>query len=45
MDTISVKVTIHDKRDHHKRPDYGIVSELLEVANRHGETVLACEIR
>ncbi|MGG4032940.1 MaoC/PaaZ C-terminal domain-containing protein [Paenibacillus cisolokensis] len=42
-DTIRAKVTVHDKRDHPKRPEYGIVSERLEAVNQHGETVLACE--
>lgn len=42
-DTIKAKVTIHEKKDHHKRPDYGIVSEKLEVTNQRGEVVLACE--
>ena len=41
-DTIRVKVTIKEKRDH-KRPDHGVVSELVEVFNQHNETVLACE--
>lgn len=41
-DTIRVKVTIGEKRQH-KRPAQGIVSELLVVINQHGETVLACE--
>lgn len=42
-DTIHVKVTISDKQDHAKRPDYGIVTEACEVFNQHGETVLACQ--
>ena len=41
-DTISVRVTIAEKREH-KRPDHGIVVERLEVVNQHGETVLACD--
>lgn len=41
-DTIRVKVTIGEKRKH-KRPDHGIVSEMLEVFNQHNETVLVCE--
>lgn len=41
-DTISVRVTIAEKRDH-KRPDYGMVVERLEVVNQRGETVLACD--
>src|SRR5438067_6821081 len=41
-DTIRVKVTIKDKREH-KRPDMGVVSEALEVINQRQEVVLACE--
>lgn len=41
-DTIRVKVTISDKRDH-KRPEYGIVVEKLEVLNQRNECVMACE--
>ncbi|HZG87925.1 MaoC family dehydratase [Paenibacillus sp.] len=42
-DTISVKVTIKEKKEHPKRPDHGIVSELCEIRNQHGDIVLACE--
>jgi Acyl dehydratase len=42
-DTIRVKVTVKDKRDHPKRQGQGIVSELVEVINQRDETVLACE--
>ena len=41
-DTITVKVTIADKREH-KRPDLGLVVERLDVANQRGETVLVCD--
>lgn len=41
-DTIKVRVTISEKKDH-KKPEHGIVSERLEVINQHGETVLAAE--
>jgi acyl dehydratase len=41
-DTIRVRVTIKEKRDH-KKPSHGVVSELLEVFNQNNETVLACE--
>ena len=41
-DTIRTKVTIAEKRDH-KRPEYGIVVEKLEVINQRGECVMACE--
>lgn len=42
-DTIKVKVTIKEKKDHPKRAAQGIVTEACEVVNQHGETVLACE--
>src|SRR5690349_2715896 len=42
-DTIKVKVTLKEKRDHHKKPDYGFVVELVEVFNQQGAVVLACE--
>lgn len=41
-DTIHVRVTIAEKRDH-KRPDHGVVVERLEVINQRDETVLACD--
>jgi len=41
-DTIRVRVTIKEKREH-KKPGFGVVSELVEVFNQHQETVLACE--
>jgi acyl dehydratase len=42
-DTIHVKVRIKDKRDHPRRPDYGLVTELFEVVNQRAETVLVAE--
>ena len=42
-DTIRVRVTITEKRDHPKRPKQGIVVELCEVSNQHQQVVLACE--
>lgn len=41
-DTIRVRVSIKEKREH-KKPGHGIVSELLEVTNQRAETVMACE--
>ena len=41
-DTIRVRVSIKEKREH-KKPGHGMVSELLEVTNQRAETVLACE--
>lgn len=42
-DTICVKASIKEKRDYPKRPEYGVVVELVEVTNQHGELVLVCE--
>lgn len=41
-DTVKVKVTISEKKDH-KKPDFGIVTERLEVMNQRVETVLAAD--
>lgn len=41
-DTITVKVTIKAKGDH-KKPAYGLVTELVEVFNQHNELVMVCE--
>ncbi len=42
-DTIRVVVTISEKRDHPKKPEVGIVVEMLEVLNQREETVLVAE--
>lgn len=42
-DTIHVRVSIKEKKDHPKRPTHGIVTELVEVINQKGDVVLACE--
>ncbi len=42
-DTLTVKVTIKDKRDFPKRPDHGQVVEGVEATNQRGQTVLGCE--
>ncbi|QTH43342.1 dehydratase [Cohnella sp. LGH] len=42
-DTIRAQVAIGGKRDHAKRPDFGIVSESLAILNQRDEVVLACE--
>ena len=42
-DTLTVKVTIKEKRAATKSQAHGIVVELCEVSNQNGETVLACE--
>lgn len=41
-DTITVKTSIKDKRDH-KRPEYGLLVEQVDVINQHQETVMVCE--
>lgn len=41
-DTIKATVTISAKNDH-KKPGFGLVTELVEVFNQHGETVMVCE--
>ena len=41
-DTIRVTVTIKDKKDH-KKPGYGLVTELVECFNQHNELVMLCE--
>jgi acyl dehydratase len=41
-DTIRVTVTIKDKKDH-KKPAYGLVTELVECFNQHGDLVMLCE--
>ena len=41
-DTITVRVTIADKREH-KRPNQGMVVERCEVSNQRGEVVLVCD--
>ncbi len=41
-DTIKVTVTIKDKKDH-KKPGFGVVTELVEVFNQNNELVMLCE--
>ena len=42
-DTISVTATITEKRDHPRRPEFGIVIEAIAIANQDAKPVLACE--
>jgi acyl dehydratase len=42
-DTLHVEVTIKEKRDDPKRPDFGIVIEAVQILNQKDETVLVCE--
>ncbi|MDN3594853.1 MaoC/PaaZ C-terminal domain-containing protein [Zunongwangia endophytica] len=41
-DTIRVKISISNKKDH-KKPQYGIVTEKVEVFNQYDELVMFCE--
>lgn len=41
-DTIRVNITIKDKKEH-KKPEYGLVTELVECFNQHNELVMLCE--
>jgi acyl dehydratase len=41
-DTIKVTVTIKELKDH-KKPEYGLVTELVECFNQHNELVMLCE--
>lgn len=41
-DTIKATVTIKDKRDH-KKPGFGLITELVEVFNQQEELVMVCE--
>jgi len=42
-DTLHARVTLKEKRDSPKRPEYGLVVELVEALNQRQEVVLACE--
>ncbi|WP_413110283.1 MaoC family dehydratase [Thaumasiovibrio sp. DFM-14] len=42
-DTISVSVTIFEKRDHPKKPEYGFVTERLQVTKQDGSTVMVVD--
>jgi acyl dehydratase len=41
-DTIKVSVTIKNKTEH-KKPGFGLVTELVEATNQHQEMVMVCE--
>jgi acyl dehydratase len=41
-DTMKVTVTVRDKKDH-KKPGYGLVTELVEAFNQHRDLVMICE--
>jgi acyl dehydratase len=42
QDTIKVTVSIKDKKDH-KKPGFGLITELVECFNQHQELVMICE--
>ncbi len=42
-DTLTTRCTVKETRDDPKRPQHGVVVELVEATNQRGETVLACE--
>ena len=41
-DTIKTTVTIKEKKEH-KKPGFGLVTEMVEVHNQLGELVMVCE--
>ncbi|MBP6432624.1 MAG: MaoC family dehydratase N-terminal domain-containing protein [Ferruginibacter sp.] len=41
-DSIKVTVTIKEKKEH-KKPEFGLVTELVEAFNQHNELVMVCE--
>ncbi|MES2774563.1 MAG: MaoC/PaaZ C-terminal domain-containing protein [Bacteroidota bacterium] len=41
-DTIHVKVTIKEKKDH-KKSGYGLITEMVETFNQNNELVMCCE--
>lgn len=41
-DTIKVTVTIKEKKDH-KKPGFGLITELVEAYNQNNELVMLCE--
>lgn len=41
-DTIHVEVSIKEKKDH-KKPGFGLVTELVQVFNQHSALVMVCE--
>jgi acyl dehydratase len=41
-DAVNVVVTIREKREH-KKPEFGLVVELVEAFNQHNKLVMVCE--
>ena len=42
-DTIRVRVTVTEKRPHHKKTDHGVVTKRVEVTNQDSVLVMVCE--
>lgn len=41
-DTIKVKITVMDKKEH-KKPEYGLITEKVEAFNQQDELIMVCE--
>ena len=41
-DTIKVSVKIKEKKEY-KKPEYGLITEAIEVSNQNNETVMVCD--
>jgi len=41
-DTLTVSVTVKEKKDH-KKPGYGLITELVETFNQYDDLVMVCE--
>ena len=41
-DSIKVTISIKDKKEH-KKPGFGLVTELVQAFNQHNELVMVCE--
>src|SRR6476660_7283785 len=41
-DTLTVSVTVKEKKDH-KKPEYGLITELVETFNQYDDLVMVCE--
>jgi acyl dehydratase len=42
-DTLTTRCAVKEKRDHAKRPEFGVVVEAVEAVNQRHETVLVAE--
>ncbi|MEP7109280.1 MAG: MaoC/PaaZ C-terminal domain-containing protein [Ferruginibacter sp.] len=41
-DTIKVRITVIEKKEH-KKPDCGLITEMVEAFNQHGELSMVCQ--